>query len=157
LAKAVSQAASSERGQHWQEYWTGFFKVAEARSLKVATKTAPKEGWCRIEQLKSGDPNIAAWVHCSNSKLRALVWLKGQHRLEVFGRLEAVDEQISRDTGMTVFRDRLEHMKSSLFGVEIDAGAFKGKSLNAQYEWYAENIVKLILAVKPHLSSGVLS
>jgi hypothetical protein len=156
LAKAVSQAASSERGQHWQEYWSGFFKVAEARSLKVATKTAPKEGWCRIEQLKSGDPNIAAWVHCSNSKLRALVWLKGQQRLEVFDRLEAVGGQISQDTGMAVFRDRLEHMKSSLFGVEIDAGAFEGKSPNAHFEWLAESITKLILAVKPHLGSVAL-
>ena len=151
LAKAVSQAAASERGQHWQEYWCGFFEVAAARSLKVATKTAPKEGWCRIEQLKSRDPNIAAWVHCSNSKLRALVWLQGQHRLEVFERLKTAGEQISQDAGMPVFWDRLEHMKSSFFGVEIESEAFKGQPLDAQYEWYAENIVKLLIAVKPHL------
>jgi hypothetical protein len=154
LAKAVSQAAASERGQHWQEYWSGFFKVAEARSLKVATKTAPKEGWCRIEQLKSGDPNIAAWVHRSNAKLRALVWLKGQKRLDVFDGLELVSAQVSQHTGLSVFGDRLEHMKSSLFGVEIDAGVFEDRPLSAQYEWYAESVAKLLLAVKPHLSSG---
>ena len=154
LAKAVSQAASSERGQHWQEYWDGFFKFAVGRSLKVATKTAPKEGWCRIEQLKSRDPNIAVWVHCSSSKLRAVVWLQGQHRLDVFERFSAASVQMFHDVETSVFWDRTEHLKSSFFGLETDSGAFQGKPLNAQYEWYAESLEKLILAVKPHLHSG---
>lgn len=148
LTRAGGKATSSSLHQEWQDYWAGFFEAARAKGLSVANRVPPKEGWCRIEQLRGGDPNAAAWLHWSEKKLRALVWLQGD-RLELFDRLRSEGDMIESEIGSPLSWERLDHKKSSF--ISIDGPKPGATSDDEEYDWFIDKISLLIRVIKPYV------
>lgn len=147
-AKANDHGALSGLHEEWRRYWTGFLKVAAEKGLKVARKTPPSEGWCRIEQLKGGDPSAAIWAHWSKTKLRVLVWLQGEHRLEQFDALFDDKAGIEKSAGDLLVWDRMESKKSSFIALEVATAQYGDDA--QQYEWFAEHARRLSNAIRPY-------
>mgnify|MGYP000686904079 CR=1 FL=1 len=149
--KASASADSAGRLAQWQAYWEPFFAVASQAGLPLAHRTPPKEGWCRTEQLRSGDPSASAWLHRANDRLRALIWLQGD-RLQLFDALVSNREDIEMVVGEPLVWDRTDNKKSSMVYVEklIDEDA-KLATPAEQYEWFVTHILKLTKAMRHHL------
>lgn len=147
--KASASAETADRQSHWQTYWQGFFAQAVESGFRLANRTAPKEGWCRTAQLKSGDPNASAWLHRANDRLRAIIWLQGD-RLSLFDSLLSRRGAIDEAIGMPVIWDRMDSKKSSMIYVETP---FIGSAMpdTEEYAWFISSIAKLTDVIQGYL------
>ena len=153
-AKASAQADVAGKPSKWQEYWEGYFKHATSTGVPLVNRVAPKEGWCRTTQLVSGDPNASAWLHRANDRLRALIWIQGHDRLDLFDSLAAHQEAISEAMGEAVIWDRSEAKKSSMIYVERRFAEDPSLSVDEnQFAWFADRIARLTTAAKPFFKS----
>jgi hypothetical protein len=152
LAKAGDSAETTARHEYWQTYWSGLFEFAEYKTLQIGPRKPPKEGWFRIEQLVSGEPNAAIWLHCSGSKLRAVFWLQGQGNKELFDTLYAAKSQIEATMSAALVWDRMDNKKSSMIALESALGQFDTDNLAAHYTWFMDKAKIMSDALRPHLS-----
>lgn len=147
--KASANADTASRQVEWQTYWQAFFVHASAMGFALPNRAAPKEGWCRTAQLKSGDPNASAWLHRANDRLRALIWIQGD-RLQLFDSLLSKSAAVEDLVGLPVVWDRMENRKSSMIYVERP---FDGETMseNDEYTWFVTSIEKLTKAIQQKL------
>ena len=154
LASASNRAAQSERSLQWREYWQKFLAVADARGLKVVTKTPPKEGWCRIEQLLKGEISAGVWAHSTNTKLRAVVWMTGESRHVLFDRLYEQRDLLSQQMGLPLFWDRGDAMKSSFLGVEVartELALGSTQTLEQEFDWFITQTPRLASVLRSYV------
>lgn len=153
IASKASSAADSGPGSLavWQMYLEPLLALAAKNGVALATRTPPKEGWFRSEQLKSGDPSAAAWLHRGNDRVRAIVWLQGD-RLSLFDTLLSHRAAIEAAFGGPLRWDRMDDRKSSMIFAE---GVFaEDKALRSeqeQHKWFLGNILALTKAVKAYM------
>ena len=147
--KASVNADTAGRQSEWQTYWQAFFIHAKDLGSTLINRTAPKEGWCRTAQLKSGDPSASAWLHRANDRLRALIWLQGD-RLKLFDPLFSQRDVIDGVVGLPVIWDRMDSKKSSMIYVERLLGE-EGMSESDEFSWFVASIDKLTKAIQPNL------
>jgi Domain of unknown function (DUF4268) len=147
--KASANADTASRQSEWQTYWQAFFTHANEMGFTLPNRTAPKEGWCRTAQLKSGDPNASAWLHRANDRLRALIWMQGD-RLQLFDSLLSKRDVIDGLVGLPVVWDRMDNKKSSMIYVERP---FEGGTMseNDEYSWFVASIGKLTKVIQQNL------
>lgn len=152
--KASAQADVAGKQSKWQEYWDGYFKYATAVGFPLVNRVAPKEGWCRTAQLVSGDPNASAWLHRANDRLRALIWMQGLDRLDLFDSLAEHQGAVTDAMGEEIVWDRSEAKKSSMIYVErhLDDDASLAEDEN-QFAWFTDRITRLTNAAKPFLKN----
>lgn len=148
--RLVAQSKSSPNlvaaKQDWVDYWARFFAQADALKLTLANRVPPKEGWCRVRQVRSGDPSVAAWVHhaaCS----RALIWLQGTMAKPIFDHLHQHKQEIEERFGASLTWDRMDGRKSSMIHAECPASRFAGEQ--DEFVWFADNIRALVNAIEP--------
>lgn len=150
-SKAASNPEAEVRHAKWQSYWEGFFEFAGTTELKLINRVPPKEGWCRTAQLKSGEPSAAAWMHRSNDRLHAVIWIQGENRQQLFDDLIANRTAIDEAMGSALIWDRMDNKKSSMIYTEMQCGPLE--SVQSQYEWLADHIHRLTSAVRPYVSA----
>jgi hypothetical protein len=151
-ARAAGKAAVSGLHQEWQDYWSDFFSVAEDRGLKLKNRVPPKEGWCRIEQLCSGARNAASWLHWSDKRLRVLIWLQGEERLDLFDELYAAKSLIESAIDTPLSWERFEHKKSSFISLDGPTPA-ADDNYALDYQWYIDSVTRLTAAVRPYIGA----
>ena len=151
-ANAAGKSAKSVLHQEWQDYWSDFFDVTTERGLKIANRVPPKEGWCRIEQLRSGNPSAATWLHWSDKKLRVLVWLQNEDRLSLYDQLFGSRSAIEQAMGEELSWERNDHKKSSW--IALDGPPPSPDDDHAvDYAWYADRVIRLAEAIKPYIGA----
>lgn len=152
--KAAARADVAGTQSRWQDYWDGYFKYATSVGFSLVNRVAPKEGWCRTTQLVSGDPNAAAWLHRANDRLRAIIWLQGQDRLELFDSLASHQDTVRDEMAEDVIWDRMDAKKSSMIYVEkLLQDDLSLDTEQGQYEWFADRITRLTRALRPYLKN----
>lgn len=60
VARTADTAERTQLHGQWVEYWTGYFTYAEQMGRPL-NRVPPREGWCQLDQLRSGDPSAAIW------------------------------------------------------------------------------------------------
>ena len=147
--KASVNADTADRQLEWQAYWHAFFTHAKEQGLPLVNRTAPKEGWCRTAQLKSGESSASTWLHRANDRLRAIIWLQGD-RIALFDSLFSQRDVIDGLVGLPVIWDRMDSKKSSMIYVERLLND-ESMSENDDFSWFVASIDKLTKAIQPNL------
>jgi len=146
VAQAQANPVLLAAKQEWVDYWGRFLAQADDLKLPLINRVPPKEGWCRIEQIRSGDPNVAAWVHHA-ARSRALIWLQGTHGKSLFDLLHERRAEIEPNFLGKLSWDRMDGKKSCMIYAEVDTASLPDE--HAQFEWFANNIRALAGAVRP--------
>lgn len=140
-AQASDNTALSGKQQHWIEYWSGLLTAASSEGTQIAAKTPPKEGWCRLRQLRSGDPSAAIWAHVGNSQIRCLIWLQGGLAKDMYEHLYSHREDIELKLGSPLVWDRLDGKISCIIALACDIKDIpQGRD---QYSWFLRKLVEL--------------
>jgi len=146
VARTKDSPSLAAAKQEWADYWARFFSSAPAEILPLANRTPPKEGWCRVAQLRSGDPGVSVWLHHS-ARLRALVWIQGTLAKPLFDLLQSDKDNLARAAGAPLVWDRMNNKKSCMIHTEIDAAALPDEP--AQFEWFARQARAIADAFRP--------
>lgn len=152
---ASGAQATSPQHIAWQEYWTGFIEFVSQQGSKVATQKPPREGWCRIQQLVSGQTNAAVWAHKTSTALRAVIWIQGLNADDLFAELFKMREQIDVELGMQLQWDPMEGKKSSM--ATLSAVLTPSMSKQDEYGWLANHTLALVSKVKPFCEDAVVT
>lgn len=152
LAKAADNSETTARHEFWQNYWSGLFNLPEYKALAVGSRKPPKEGWFRIEQLVSGEPSAALWLHCTGSKRRVVFWIQGEGSKELFENLNNAAKQIESDMSSSLVWDRMDGRKSSMVATERISGQADLNKSADDYAWFVQQAKRMSVALRPYLS-----
>lgn len=144
---ASGAQASSPQHIAWQEYWSGFIDFVSQNGKKVAAQKAPREGWCRIQQVVSGPTNAAVWAHKTPSMLRAIIWIQGLNGDDLFSGLKAKQSEIEAALGAQLQWDPMEGRKSSM--AYLSKPIFATMSKQDEYAWLADQTQLLVEKLRP--------
>ncbi|SMF72093.1 DUF4268 domain-containing protein [Allosphingosinicella indica] len=149
VARTKEGGALAATKQEWVDYWTRFIESPEAGELKLAARVPPKEGWCRVEQLRSGDASVATWLHNNDVQARVVLWVQGPFAKAMFDHLSISKNEIERELGTILSWDRMDGKKSSMIAIETKAGDGTGEA--AEFKWLAEWAAKFATAFRPRV------
>lgn len=135
VARTTDSAERAAAKQEWVDYWQGFFASSGANDLGLGNRVPPKEGWCRLSQLRSGDPRASIWAHRPDGKLRTVLWLEGVFRTDLFDTLQRNSSALQAASSKALHWDRMDHRKSSMIWIENGESDFDTEE--QEYAWLA--------------------
>lgn len=150
-ATAGEAGARTPLHQTWIDYWSSFFTHAERTTGIVKNRTAPREGWCRLIPLQSGEASAAIWAHRPKGQVRALLWLQGERNKEVFDQLFARRTEIETAYGSPLAWSRMDDKKSAM--IVVNGSASENGDEEREFDWLLKHTTRLSDALRPILAT----
>lgn len=150
--KEVSDSELNPTQLRWREYWSEFLLVAEAKIESASTRTPYKGNWQTLGSRSGlGGGYIEYNVYASGNNVRAEAYIGGgAAAILLFKALELRKAQIDAAFGKGLHWDENPERQDCRIAVWLEGATVDfGDGRHAQHQWLADNVSKLMAAIRP--------